>query len=218
MIALLLPATLMFGPAASDASVSPSSALFAAQAKTAHLTASQQTMLQSEVNNIIARYGGRQVALNEIALPHDSSLLFPLPGQRRAHVLPGTPSLPVPEAKVAQAARAPNSPAWSVGQTWVYEDDLASCPFYYFCSWQGRDYGGEQFNVSECNIWQEYPGYGWTGDGSWVNNQSFGLEAYLSNQSQTTFLGIDPNYAGSGPNWADFFNWYPWWYVMACYD
>lgn len=140
MIALILPVTLMLAPAASNASVKPLS-LFAAQARAAHLSARQQATLQSEVNKTIARYGGRQIALNEIALPHDSSVLFPLPGQRVARVLPGTPPLPVPRAKIAQAARGAVRPAWAVGQTW-YAANGASCPFYYFCSWQGPSFTG----------------------------------------------------------------------------
>ena len=104
MIALILPAALMLSPAASHASAVPS-ALFAAQARAAHLSATQQAALRREVNKIIARYGGRQIALNEIALPHDSSVLFPLPGQRVARVLPGTPPLPVNKAKIAHASQ-----------------------------------------------------------------------------------------------------------------
>jgi hypothetical protein len=105
VIALILPAALMLSPAASHASAVPS-ALFAAQARAAHLSATQQAALRREVNKIIARYGGRQIALNEIALPHDSSVLFPLPGQRVARVLPGTPPLPVNKAKIAHATKA----------------------------------------------------------------------------------------------------------------
>ena len=218
LVALILPATLMFGPAASEASVSPP-ALFAAQAKAAHLSASQQATLQSEVNHIIARYGGRQVALNEIALPHYSSILFPLPGQRVARVLPGTPPLPVNKAKAAQANRAAGaagrSASWSPGQTW-YAPDGAYCSWTYFCSWQGYAYTGIQWNVSECNVWQEYPGSGWDNIGSYANNQTFYTEAYLANASQQTIDTIGGSDPVNGPNVSDIMDWEPVWYVMAC--
>ena len=215
LVALILPAALMFGPAASEASVSPP-ALFAAQAKAAHLSASQQATLQSEVNHIIARYGGRQVALNEIALPHYSSILFPLPGQRVARVLPGTPPLPVNKAKVAQAAKTAGRSASSDDDTY-YAPNGAQCPYTYFCSWQGQSFTGIQWNVSECNVWQEYPGSGWDTYGSWANNQTVDTEAYVATAGWSL---INP-FAGSGApgygashdgNW----DWEPWWYAMAC--
>jgi hypothetical protein len=221
VIALALPAAVMLGPAGSEASVSPSSALFAAQAKAAHLSVSQQATLQSEVDRIIARYGGHQVGLNEIALPHYSSILFPLPGQRVARVLPGTPPLPVNKAKIAQAKRAAKaagrSASWSPGQAWPAPSG-ASCPYYYFCSWQGYAYTGIQFNVSWCNVWQEYPGSGWDNIGSYANNQTFNTEAYLANASEQktdTLGGSDPV---NGPNVTPVMDWEPYWYVMACQD
>jgi hypothetical protein len=231
LIAVVLPAALMLGPAASQASALPS-ANFAAQAKAAHLSTAQRATLQSEVNKIIARYGGRQVGLNEIALPHGSSVLFPLPGQRVARVLPGTPPIPVDTAKVAHpgqaghvitgvgtvpGTRAVHPQTWSAGETWRAADG-ATCSFYYFCSWQGQNYTGEQWNVSECNVYQEYPGSGWSGYGSFANNQTFGTEVTLANSSKTPLtlvLGSEPS---SGPAiWGDF-NWAPYWYVMACSD
>lgn len=136
VIALILPAALMLSPAASHASAVPS-ALFAAQARAAHLSATQQAALRREVNKIIARYGGHQIALNEIALAHDSSVLFPLPGQRVARVLPGTPPLPVNKAKIAHATKAAVSPAWSTGQTW-YAPNGASCQFLFSAPGRAR--------------------------------------------------------------------------------
>lgn len=218
VIALILPAALMLGPAVSEASVSPS-ALFAAQARAAHLSAPRQATLRSEVNKIIARYGGRQVALNEIALPHGASVLFPLPGQRVARVLPGTLPLPVNKAKVAQAARSAVRSAWSVGETWSAPNgNGATCPFYYFCSWQGQSWTGVQFNVSWCNVWQEYPGSGWDSYGSYVNNQTFYTEAYLAPADKVAGVIIQGSDPDIGPITADSFNWEPWWYVMACQD
>jgi hypothetical protein len=211
MIALILPVTLMLAPTVSNASVRPPS-LFAAQARAAHLSARQQATLQSEVNKTIARYGGRQIALNEIALPHDSSVLFPLPGQRVARVLPGTPALAVPRAKVARGAV---KPAWAVGQTW-YAANGAACPFYYFCSWQGYAFTGINWNVSECNIWQEFPGSGWDTYGSWVNNQTFETIAYLANASQQQLTGIGGSDPVAGPPPDPSWDWEPYWYVMAC--
>jgi hypothetical protein len=230
LIGLALPAALMLGPAASQASALPS-ANFAAQARAAHLSTAQRATLQSEVNKIIARYGGRQVALNEIALPHGASVLFPLPGQRVARVLPGTPPIPVNTARVARpgqaghavpgvatvpGTRAVHGQTWSAGETW-YAADGASCSYYYFCSWQGQNYTGEQFNVSECNVWQEYPGSGWNGNGSFTNNQTFGTTAYLGAQDEEIIAAVSASEPATGPSTTPDFNWEPYWYAMACY-
>lgn len=59
----------------------------------------------------------------------------------------------------------------SVGQTW-HAPDGASCRFCYLCSWQGQSLTGIQFNVSQRNIWQEYPGSDWDTYSSWTNNQT----------------------------------------------
>lgn len=149
-------------------------------------------------------------------------MLFPLPGQRVAHILPGTPPLPVNTAKVAHAARdARNAvrPAWSTGETWYEPDGGASCPFYYFCMWQGNFFTGIQFNVSWCNIWQELPGSGWNSDGSFVNNQSFYTDAYLTDASQQEAVIIDPSVPVAGPYYQfEGWDWEPYWYAMACQD
>ena len=91
-----------------------------------------------------------------------------------------------------------------------------SCPFYYFCAWQGLGFTGMQFNVSQCNIMQELPGSGWDDDGDYVNNQTFGTQAYLLNQGQLlyTIPGSDPDTGPAASN----LNWYPVWYVVACSD
>lgn len=213
LIALILPAALMLGPSASDASAIPSS-LFATQAKAAHLTVSQQATLQSRVNKIIARYGGHQIGLNEVALPHGASVLFPLPGQRVPRVLPGTPPLPVNQAMVARATRtAGGADDWSTGETW-YSFNGASCPFYYFCAWQDLGFSGVQFNVSWCNVQQELPGSGWDNNGDDVNNQSFGTHAYLLNQGQE-LVNVPGSEPDTGPPSADI-DWLPIWYIEAC--
>jgi hypothetical protein len=223
VIAFILPGALMLGPAGSEASVSPSSALFAAQAKAAHLSASQQATLQSEINHIITRYGGHQIGLNEIALPRGASMLFPLPGQRVARVLPGTPPLPINKAQAAQAAKIAaepadaqcGSPPWYPGSLWCGSNG-ATCDYYYFCSWQGQNFTGIQFNVSWCNVWQEYPGSGWDANGSWVNNQTSEVHAYLANAEEQQLIGIGGSDPFAGPPADPSWNWEPYWYVMAC--
>lgn len=179
----------------------------------AHLSASQQATLQGEVNKIIARYGGRQVALNEVALPHGASVLFPLPGQRVAHILLGTPRLPVSKAKANQP-KAGYAPAWTIGQTW-YAPDGAACPFHYFCSWQGQSFTGLQWNVSQCGIWQEYPGSGWDGYGSWANNQR-PEPTDLGDANKGLLYQLSSHFSSTGPNLSTSFNWGPVWYVNAC--
>jgi hypothetical protein len=175
--------------------------------------------LQSEINRVIAHYGGRQVALNEIALPHGASMLFPLPDQRVAHILPGTPPLPVNKAQVARAAgaaRPAGLPVWFTGETW-YGPNGASCPYFYLCAWQDVQYTGVQFNVSWCNVWQELPGSGWTGNGDVVNNESFGTTGYLGDSNEQVFDPITPSTPVTGPPLISVW-WQPIWYLMACQD
>lgn len=165
---------------------------FAAQIKAARLTTSQATSLQNQIDQILHQYkGAKQVAANEISLPGGNSVLLPLPGQKYARVLPGAVNLGFASATTDSASSS-------------------SCPYEYFCMWQGEDWTGEQFNVSTCNEVQELPGSGWDSVGSYDNNQTSGTWAYLLNQSKSITADISPGLS----NYA--FNWTPYWYAEAC--
>ena len=184
----------MAGVGAADAAVTHT-APFAAQVKAAGLNTSQATALQNRVDQLLQQYkGAKQVAANEISLPHGASMLLPLPGQKYAHVLPGAVNLGFAPATTSNAVRP----------------DTSSCPYEYFCMWQGEDWTGEQFNVSTCNEIQELPGSGWDDVGSYDNNQTANTSAYLLNSSKVITATISPGLSDYA------FNWTPYWYAEAC--
>ncbi|MFC1403376.1 MULTISPECIES: hypothetical protein [Streptacidiphilus] len=198
---------------------------FAAQVKAAGLNTAQSAELQKRVDQIVHQYAGaKQVAANEIALPHGDSVLLPLPGQTYARVLPGAVNLGFAPATTGttRLAAATVSPAdtGSLGDvgvpfTWFKNGNPAdgpgaSCSYYYLCMWQGQWGAGEQFNVSTCNEDQELPGSGWNTYGSWVNNQTPGTQAFLLNSSRSVIYTVPALTYNSDYNWA------PVWYADAC--
>ena len=173
--------------AATPAAATP----FAAQVEAAGLTGSQAASLQSRVDQILHQYkGSKQVAANEISLPHGSSVLLPLPGQKYARVLPGAVNLGF-------------APATAAGT-------INNCPYEYFCMWQGETWSGEQFNVSTCNEDQELPGSGWDSTGSYLNNETPNTSAYLLDKSKTVIATIPQGLSDYAYPWG------PVWYADAC--
>ncbi|MFF7632937.1 hypothetical protein ACFZB9_07270 [Kitasatospora sp. NPDC008050] len=125
VVALGLAASVTTGTAsAAPGSDSPS---FAAEGRTAGLTPTQISELQQEVDGYLATTGGRQVALNEVALTSGSTLLLAIPGETYARDL--------------------NSAAVS----------HAGCPYHYFCGWKGTNATGDQWDISVCGVLQEIP-------------------------------------------------------------
>lgn len=182
---------------------------FAAQVKAAGLTGSQATALQSRVDQLLHQYcGSKQVAAIEIALPHGESVLPPLPGQKYARVLPGAVNLGF--APASKSGVKSNGTAIADGATYYWPNGTG-CSYEYFCMWQGEVGAGEQFNVSTCNEDQELPGSGWNADGSWINNQTPGTDAYLLNSSKSVIFTTPPPMSFS-----DSYNWTPVWYADAC--
>ncbi|QMU69928.1 hypothetical protein [Streptacidiphilus sp. P02-A3a] len=191
----------------------PAAAPFAAQAKAVGLSSDQARSLQGQVDQILSKDGGTQVAANEIALPHGSSVLLVLPGQKYAHVLPGAVNLGF--APASAVSRSGNRPADAKPSVVVDGGTLSwygsTCAYEYLCSWQGTDASGTQWNVSQCNEWQELPGSGWNGNGSWLNNETPGTEAFFGNSSYDTI------YTTPGAvSWNADYNWTPVWYIDAC--
>lgn len=213
--------------APADSAASP----FAAQAAAAGLSRGQAAQLQAQVDAVLARDGGTQVAANEIALPHGSSVLLPLPGQTHAHVLPGAVNLgfaPAAASGVAIPASIPtsitNCPSEisEIGTIYMCPQDGQAvhingmwCYYEYFCAWTGPNASGAQFNVSTCGVDQELPGSGWNGVGSWLNNQTPGLEG----STETKLKDANHNTLDVTTEPKSFdtnFNWRPIWYLDAC--
>jgi hypothetical protein len=202
----------VFGATASaSASSSTAPRPFAAQALASGLTSAQAAALQGQVNQILTQDGGTQVAANEIALPHGASVLLVLPGQKYAHLLPGAVNLGFSPTGTATTVRPEASGSFTpqVGYEWGWPPNW--CPYLYFCAWQGENGAGTQFNVSTCNENQPLPGSGWSGVGSWINNQTAGTVAYLLNSSSGVYYATP----GSG-SWNNAYDWNPIWYLDAC--
>ncbi|MBF9066876.1 hypothetical protein [Streptacidiphilus fuscans] len=184
---------------------------FATQVREAGLNTTQAAALQSKVDQILHQYtGAKQVAANEIALPHGSSVLLPLPGQKYARVLPGAVNLGFAPANATRVT--PNSSGTGNPDSGTYFwPNGSGCTYEYFCMWQGQEGAGEQFNVSTCNEDQELPGSGWNTDGSWINNQTPGTDAYLLNSGHGVIYTTPPPMS-----WNNDYNWQPVWYADAC--
>jgi hypothetical protein len=90
----------------------------------------------------------------------------------------------------------------------------ACCPFYYVCGWS-KTYGYGTFTETWiCNDYDDIPN-DFTGDGSWINNQSSGTVAYFLNKSHGVVYKTPP----ANPltiTADDDYNWHPIWYINAC--
>jgi hypothetical protein len=93
---------------------------YAAPARPAHLTASQATQLQHEVDAVIAKTGGTQTAINEVSIA-GADILVPLPGEARARYL-----------------------------NRVVHPDQAGCPYTDFCAYQYQDFTGQMLLYHYC--------------------------------------------------------------------
>lgn len=122
---------------------------YAEEGHSAGLTEKEIVALQREVDKEISATGGRQIALNKIAL-NDGEIGIPVPGDKRVLDLAAS------EAKHVK----------------VY----ASCRRGNFCGWKGRNGTGKDWQVGACNKFHEIPD-GWNSGGSWQNYQSDGLVA-----------------------------------------
>ncbi|MFC7532398.1 hypothetical protein [Actinoplanes sp. GCM10030250] len=75
------------------------------------------------------------------------------------------------------------------------------CPYYYFCAYSGPRFTGDWIHQEECWVERYIP---WTGQGSWINNQTRGTQPLLEFNSgelwwmpgayaqQATGVGWDP--------------------------
>jgi hypothetical protein len=93
-----------------------------AQARAQGLSSAQAATLQADVDRVVARTGGRQVAINQVVWDGGDTLV-PLPGQRRAREL---------------------NASESAGPT-VY-----GCKYLQFCTYSSNHYTGMVDRVSSC--------------------------------------------------------------------
>jgi hypothetical protein len=154
VMAVLAAVTLLLGlgmPAVAAGTGSDSTAdQFAAQARAAHLTDVQTAALRGEVNRILRKTGGKQVALNEIDLNGRGKVMVAIPGE--AH---------------------PRDFASGAGA--LYTDPCLEGPVYsgYFCAYSQEVYQGSEIQMYYCGSYS----MPWGGYGSWVNDQTAGTRA-----------------------------------------
>lgn len=98
---------------------------FAAQARGHGLSSAQASTLQQEVNTYIAKHGGKQIAINEVAFKGGSTV-FVVPGQKYAY--------PVTSAR----------PDTGPGER---------CPYGAFCTFASANFTGSESEYYYCNTW-----------------------------------------------------------------
>ncbi|MEX2974822.1 peptidase inhibitor family I36 protein [Streptomyces sp. C184] len=156
------------------------------QSRQAGLTTTQSAELQRQVDAVIAESGGRQVAANIVDLGHGASVRLVVPGEKYVRDLATT--------------RGP-----------VTAPIQAVCPYKDFCAYQGTNYTGHEQRFGECYN-EKLKGQGWSGSGSWYNNQS---QSYM----RAEMYGKAGNrvYRDDGPGSHDQnANWRPVWSIKPC--
>ncbi|SED40793.1 hypothetical protein SAMN04489727_7748 [Amycolatopsis tolypomycina] len=124
---------------------------FAVQGTSAGLTSAQITTLQSRTERYLAVMGGRQTGLNKIDLDGKGTVSIALPGEAHPRNLPGTTS--------------------------DYCGWLTGAPYGRFCAYSGTWYTGDSIDMYYCDRYT----IGFSGPGSWDNNQSTGTRARMYN-------------------------------------
>lgn len=84
---------------------------------------------------------------------------------------------------------------------------LDVCHYRYFCLYRGTGYTGDQLDLYHC---QTYSLSSWVGEGSYINNQTFGTVAHLMDYHHVTIT-----YSGAyDPD--PYYNWNPIWFIKPC--
>ncbi|ORT61735.1 peptidase inhibitor family I36 protein [Streptomyces sp. CB03238] len=90
----------------------------------------------------------------------------------------------------------------------VLKNARADCPAQHFCMFTGTNFTGAQFNLYRCGT---YALENWTGNGSWINNQTPGTRARFLDRNRNTIFTTPGAYSASAGH-----NWNPVWYVVPC--
>jgi hypothetical protein len=112
------------------------------------------------------------------------------------------------EATTGTAART--AAALSAPGTITPDAAPSSCPRGDFCAYTGENYTGKEQKMGPCSVY-ELEGSGWSGAGSWYNNQSDGIKARMANKS-----GITVYVTPEAPSHDAEANWAPIWYIQNC--
>ncbi|WP_328605898.1 hypothetical protein OG943_38850 [Amycolatopsis sp. NBC_00345] len=177
----LLAAATVASPADASPAAAPSS--FAAQVRAAGFSAAQARQLQGAMDRDLATLGGRQVAANRIITADRSTITYPLPGEKYAHVLGD-----------GLNGNDPRTP-------------LVLCSYGAFCGWPGYNYSGTGFTHASCGDLYEIPDNFKTG-GSWINNQTHNYTTTFWGKGNV-YLSISHAAYFREPH----ANWYPVWYI-----
>jgi hypothetical protein len=185
-VAVAIAATmgLMAGVGTASAATAGIQPRFAAQAHAAGVSVAQADKLQQEVASFIHEHGGTQVALNVVDF-RGGNAEFVVPGEKYARDLATT----------------------------VRPLTAGTCAAYYFCIFSGTDYESfvsePQINLTACG--NKYL-LTYSGEGSYINNQSSGTKSTWYAQNKTTVLYVTPGAFVENPE----VNWSPVYYVEAC--
>ncbi|KAA2265108.1 hypothetical protein F0L68_05460 [Solihabitans fulvus] len=85
----------------------------------------------------------------------------------------------------------------------------SACPYHYFCAWHWNTFSGDEIKMYTCN--KMYPNPWWEPSGSWINNETPGVRAYMFDYHRTRIYTTPPAYWGQAD--AD---WSPVSYTMPC--
>ncbi|MFF7172920.1 hypothetical protein ACIP8U_44375 [Streptomyces pseudovenezuelae] len=130
---------------------------FVVQAAKAGLTPAETDQLQAEIDAYMTQHGGRQTAINEVALDDKGSFMrMPLPGEARTRDL-------------KSGARS------SAG---------AECLRLYFCAFNGPNFTGIENAWSTC--YNHAIDANYIGTGSWINHQTEGTVAQFKSKDGVT--------------------------------
>ncbi|WP_409463403.1 hypothetical protein [Amycolatopsis sp. GA6-003] len=152
----------------------------------AGLTLEQATALQSTADRYLAALGGRQVAANQIDLNGKGLLTIALPGEKKARGIGNH-----------AAVRSADDPC------------LGGAFPGYFCAYSMAWGDGDSLAMFMCS---EYVLPGWTGLGSWDNNQTTGTQAQMRGRGGKVLFTTPGAYS----NQMTGFDWNPVWGVSPC--
>ncbi|RJQ66549.1 hypothetical protein D5S17_35135 [Pseudonocardiaceae bacterium YIM PH 21723] len=170
--ALLLSLT----PSATAAGQAP--VRFADQAQSIGLSGAEARDLQSQIDGLIARQGGTQVAVNRVDMGGYAHVIT-IPGERYPRV------------------------AGDFGRTAPL---AAACAYKHMCAykWTGFVGDGDDFiDMYKC----EDRWIPWTTMGSWINNQTKGTRAQFKDRSRIVRFTSDPAYSSDASAPWDWVGW-----------
>jgi hypothetical protein len=207
VLSILLTAV---GTAAAAPNFAASHPDFTAQASRAGLTNAQAQELQARVDKYLAKAGGVQIAANEIALPGGGRVLLALPGEKTARNIDGTTESGIESAATGDATAGSAGITSPAGVRVCWPTSLTCCAYLYICGWSHTNGFGDVVTAFNCNVDVEVPD-SFTGNGSWLNNQTPGTVASFKAQNRSVIFRTRGAESEGNP-----YNWHPVWFIQAC--